>query len=373
MPQLVTALDTSARNKGAHGEAESNVLPSNADQNADQASALLTSFKRIKAAYNRDPNPSYELRMERLGKLLALLRDNQQRLAQAISEDFSCRSQHETRIAEIFVLVTSITYIRKNLKSWMKPRNRHVSLALKPASAKVQYQPLGVVGIIAPVELSGVARPRSAGRGMAAGNRVMLKPSDFTPQTSELIAAAVGELFAPGGGTVITGGPQSVQAFSGLPFDHLLFTGSTAWAAGDARGRGESHAGDAGARRQVADASSTPMPTRAGGRAHPGGQAGSTPGRPASRPITCCCPRGKRGRIRRPRRATISTSIPTSRTTASTPRRDRAALCATPAPYSDEARARGARRSRSTLPRDPAADARKIPPTLLLDAGDELA
>ncbi|HEX2675445.1 MAG TPA: coniferyl aldehyde dehydrogenase, partial [Polyangiales bacterium] len=106
-------------------------------------------------------------------------------------------------------------------------KSRHVAMSLKPGSAKVHYQPLGVVGVISPWNY-----PMSLALGplaiaFAAGNRVMIKPSEFTPKTSELMKQLLGEVFPADLVTVITGGPAVGQAFSELPFDHLLYTGST--------------------------------------------------------------------------------------------------------------------------------------------------
>lgn len=214
MAQLAQALETSDANKSR---------PHAAVETDDVRGA----FDRMKIAYRRDPVPSYEQRMERLGKLLALVRGNQQRIADAIAQDFSCRSLHETQIAEIFTMVGAIKYMRSNLKRWMKPKSRHVAITLKPGRAKVHYQPLGVVGVISPWNYPVSLALTPLATALAAGNRVMIKPSELTPKTSELMKQLLGEVFPEELVSVITGGPKVGQAFSELPFDHLLYTGST--------------------------------------------------------------------------------------------------------------------------------------------------
>ncbi len=217
MAHLATAIDTTARK--SHLDA--------APEATSENNELRTAFDRMKQAYRRDPVPSYAARMESLGKLLELVRVNQARIGQAISQDFSCRSLHETQIAEIFMLVSEIKYMRANLKKWMKPKARHVAMSLKPGSAKVHYQPLGVVGVISPWNYPVSLAIGPLATALAAGNRVMIKPSEFTPKTSDLLKQLLSEVFPPEQVAVITGGPQVGQAFSELPFDHLLYTGST--------------------------------------------------------------------------------------------------------------------------------------------------
>jgi coniferyl-aldehyde dehydrogenase len=184
-------------------------------------------FERAKLAFSKEPNPSYEQRMQRLEKLLELVRTNKDRIAQAISADFSARSVHETQLAEIFTLVSSIKYMRKNLKSWMKPRSRHAGLSFAPARVRVEYQPRGVVGVISPWNYPVSLALGPVAIALAAGNRVMLKPSELTPKTSELMEELLASAFDSNLVSAVTGGPEVGQAFSELPFDHLLYTGST--------------------------------------------------------------------------------------------------------------------------------------------------
>jgi coniferyl-aldehyde dehydrogenase len=189
--------------------------------------ALQGAFYRMKAAQRGEPMPSYEQRVARLDKLLQIARDYRKEIAEAICEDFGNRSLDETQLAEIFTLIGSMKHIRKNLRSWMQPEARHVALPMKPARAKVHYQPLGVVGVIAPWNYPFQLAISPVAAALAAGNRVMLKPSEYTPRTSMLLRRVIRDAFEPEVLTVVTGGPEVGASFSRLPFDHLLFTGST--------------------------------------------------------------------------------------------------------------------------------------------------
>lgn len=193
----------------------------------DEPDALRSEFDKLKSAYRSEPYPSYEQRIAWLDAVLREVRRARTEIAEAIREDFGHRSFHETQIGEIFPLITSIRYAKSHLKSWMKPKSRHVNLALQPARAKVQYQPVGVVGVIAPWNYPVSLALGPLVSALAAGNRVMIKPSEYTPRTSELLKRMLASALPDGVATVISGGPAVAAAFSRLPFDHLLFTGST--------------------------------------------------------------------------------------------------------------------------------------------------
>jgi coniferyl-aldehyde dehydrogenase len=190
--------------------------------------AINTAFARLKEAYRKDPQPSYEQRLQWLDKLLRAVRDNRKQISEAINEDFRNRSFHETQIAEVFTLIMALRDMKKKLKRWMKPEARSVALPMKPATAKVHYQPLGVVGIISPwnYPVSLAIGPLAA--ALAAGNRALIKPSEYTPRTSALLQRMLDEALGPDVVAVITGSAEVGAAFSRVPFDHLLFTGSTA-------------------------------------------------------------------------------------------------------------------------------------------------
>jgi coniferyl-aldehyde dehydrogenase len=163
-----------------------------------------------------------------LRALLEQVVRHQAAFAAAISADFGHRATVETELGEILMVVNGIKHARRNLGRWMRPQHRSVAWQFRPGNARVLHQPLGVIGIIAPwnypVQLS--LAPLTA--AIAAGNRVMLKPSELTPRTAELLHRMLGEIFPEDQIAVIHGGPEVAQAFGRLPLDHLLFTGSGA-------------------------------------------------------------------------------------------------------------------------------------------------
>jgi len=191
---------------------------------AERIGAILA---RQKAAYLTDINPDLALRRDRLDRLERLILAWQERLAQAISEDFGNRSPVVTTLADIVPTRAALRHARRHLKGWMRPRRVSLAWTGKPGSALILRQPLGVVGIIAPwnYPLNLMLSPLVG--ALAAGNRAMLKPSELTPKFSEVLDAAVKEFFAEDEVAVVVGGPDVAAAFSAAPFDHLVFTGST--------------------------------------------------------------------------------------------------------------------------------------------------
>jgi coniferyl-aldehyde dehydrogenase len=189
---------------------------------------LRATLERQRKAFLQQPNPSLAERRESLRKLLRMTLDHQDRIVAAICEDFGNRSPDESRRVEILPSAFGIRHAISHLRSWMKPSRRLANWATWPASARVEYQPLGVVGIMAPWNYPFflIAGPLTA--ALAAGNRAMIKPSELTPKTSALVAELIAKTFPPEQVTVVNGGPEVAQAFSSLPLDHLLFTGSTA-------------------------------------------------------------------------------------------------------------------------------------------------
>ncbi|MGL6072337.1 coniferyl aldehyde dehydrogenase [Craterilacuibacter sp.] len=182
----------------------------------------------LKRAWQSDPFPERELRVAQLDKLARILREHEDEWLAAVSADFGHRSPVETRLAELFPSLEGIRHAKKSLKHWMAPQTRGVSLWFKPARAHVRPQPLGVVGIIVPWNYPIYLAIGPMIAALAAGNRVMLKMSEFTPQTGSLMARLCREMLGDDWVQVINGGAEVAAAFSALPFDHLLFTGSTA-------------------------------------------------------------------------------------------------------------------------------------------------
>ncbi len=188
---------------------------------------LSAILEKQRAAFLREGPPILAQRTADLTKLKAALLARREAFAAAVDADFGHRSSYETAIMEIVPLVQGVDYLKRNLGAWMRPRRRRVGVNFLPGNARVLYQPLGVVGIMSPwnYPLSLTLMPLAT--AIAAGNRAIIKPSEFTPKTTELLGAMLGEIFTEEQVAVVTGGPEVGAAFSALPFDHLIFTGST--------------------------------------------------------------------------------------------------------------------------------------------------
>jgi coniferyl-aldehyde dehydrogenase len=170
---------------------------------------------------------TYDERIGDLDRLASAMLRRQDDIARAISEDFGHRSKHETLVAEVFVTLQSIQHTRAHLAEWMSTTARPVRWLFQPGRAEIVPQPLGVVGIIGPWNYPFQLLGAPLIYALAAGNRVMLKPSEFVPRISALIADLVHECFAPDQVCLVQGGPKVAEAFCRLPLDLLFFTGST--------------------------------------------------------------------------------------------------------------------------------------------------
>jgi coniferyl-aldehyde dehydrogenase len=168
------------------------------------------------------------LRRDRLQRLRALIDSHGAALADAVEDDFGVRSRDLTEVADLFVLRAGMGQLQRHLKRWMRVQRVSTPFYLLPARAYLQRQPLGVVGIMGPWNYPVQLTLGPAAAALAAGNRVMLKPSELTPHTSALIASLVQQTFSADEFCVVQGGADVGQAFASLPFDHLFFTGSTA-------------------------------------------------------------------------------------------------------------------------------------------------
>ena len=178
-------------------------------------------------AFRAAPNPSLAVRLGNLDKLSRMITDNEALICKTISGDFGHRSAIETRLADVAALLGEIKHTRAHLKKWMAVERRPVALQFKPARNEVRYQPKGVAGIISPWNYPFQLAISPLIAALAAGNRAMIKPSELTPQTSELTKTLLGQFFDEDEVAVITGDAHVAQEFSTLDFDHLLFTGST--------------------------------------------------------------------------------------------------------------------------------------------------
>ena len=185
-------------------------------------------FNAQYAASRQHIDVPLEVRRDRLLRMRALINGHGTALAQAVQTDFGVRSQQLTEIADLFVLRSLLSHTLKNLSKWMKPQKVSTPIYLQPASAYLQRQPLGVVGVVSPWNYPVQLALGPVITALAAGNRVMLKPSELTPATSALMADLIGKVFAPDEVCVVLGDGDLAAEFSSLPFDHLFFTGSTA-------------------------------------------------------------------------------------------------------------------------------------------------
>lgn len=188
---------------------------------------LTEQFSAQRRAFAGNPMPPRAQRLQWLKSLRQMLLTHQDALAAAISEDFSGRSADETRLAELMPSIQGLRHSERHLKQWMKTSPRKVGLAFQPASAKVLYQPLGVVGIIVPWNYPLFLAMGPLTCALAAGNRVMLKLSEATPATGLLFKQLLDSAFPQDLVNVVLGEADVGEAFSRLPFDHLLFTGAT--------------------------------------------------------------------------------------------------------------------------------------------------
>ncbi|MEQ6916136.1 coniferyl aldehyde dehydrogenase [Halomonas aquatica] len=189
------------------------------------ARALQARLDHQRDAFAAEPSPSAATRRDRLERLATMTRRHRDEIVQAIRQDFGHRAEAETRMAEIAPLIQAVRHARRRLTRWMKPRKAAMPWRLAPARARIHRQPLGVVGIIAPANYPWHLALLPAVDALAAGNRVMIKPSENAPTTSALMVQLVERYFDPEELCVIEGDAQVGRAFAGLPFDHLLFTG----------------------------------------------------------------------------------------------------------------------------------------------------
>ena len=184
---------------------------------------------RQKSAYLAEGAVTATTRIDRIDRAIDILKKHGDKLREAMAEDFGHRSMEQSKLTDIDGSIGSLTHAKKQLRQWMKPERRKVMfpLGLVGSRGRIEYQPLGVVGCISPWNFPVNLTFAPLACIFAAGNRVMIKPSEFTAQTSEVMKTCFAENFDEEEVAVFTGGPDVGGAFSRLPFDHLLFTGAT--------------------------------------------------------------------------------------------------------------------------------------------------
>ncbi|MBQ4875822.1 aldehyde dehydrogenase family protein [Pseudoalteromonas luteoviolacea] len=186
---------------------------------------IKNSLITLKAAYLSGPYPSHEARQRQLNRLRLAIIENKSRLIGAAKTDFSVRSEHDTVLADVIPTISHINYLSKHLREWMKPEKRSSGLEFFPSKVLSEYVPKGVVGIIAPWNYPIQLALVPLATAIAAGNKVMIKLSEYTPAVNAVIKDVLAVL--KGDCVVIEGGPDVATEFSHQAFDHLFFTGST--------------------------------------------------------------------------------------------------------------------------------------------------
>ena len=195
-----------------------------------EAAAMTALLGKQKAAHLRDGAPSPAQRIERIDRAIKLLIDNAGAIADALNQDFGSRSKEATAFTDVAASIGPLKHAREHLTKWMRPEKRKPTpaiLGLFGAKAEIRFQPKGVVGIISPWNFPVNLTFAPLAGVLAAGNRAMIKPSEFTPATSELMAVMFSSAFSDEEIALVTGGPEVGQAFAGLAFDHMIFTGAT--------------------------------------------------------------------------------------------------------------------------------------------------
>ena len=189
---------------------------------------MNATFSAQQARFRSNSNPDIKSRQEDLARLKTLLVRYQDQLIEALSEDYGQRAKYDSLIADITPSLHLIDYNRKHLKKWMKPSRRGAGLMLQPAKVRVHYQPLGVIGIIVPWNFPIMLSIGPLATALAAGNTAMMKMSEFTPATNRVLKKMLSEGFSEDQISIIEGEVDIAAQFSALPFDHIMFTGSTA-------------------------------------------------------------------------------------------------------------------------------------------------
>ncbi len=196
----------------------------------DEITAKMTAvLEAQRQAYLDEGAVSAETRIDRLTRGIDGLIKYQDNFTEALNRDFSCRPRQVTMLTDVAASITAMKHAKKHLRKWMRAEKRPTMfpLNLLGGRSRIEYQPLGVVGVIAPWNFPVYLTFGPMAGVLAAGNRVMLKPSEFTPATSAVMAEMVADTWDENEVAIFDGGTEVGQAFSSLPFDHLLFTGAT--------------------------------------------------------------------------------------------------------------------------------------------------
>ena len=199
---------------------ETQVLEREADH--DEIAAVV---KSMREDYRSDAPPSARERIDTLKRMEAWITDHREDIQQAIYRDFK-KPSAEVDLSEVYVTLNEIRFTRKHLREWMAARTVSAPLAMIATHSEVRYEPKGVVLVIAPWNFPFMLTMAPVVSALAAGNRVVIKPSELTPHTSQLMQEMVDELFEPNQVSLFQGGKEVSQELLDQPFDHIFFTGS---------------------------------------------------------------------------------------------------------------------------------------------------
>ncbi|MET0655050.1 MAG: coniferyl aldehyde dehydrogenase [Pseudoxanthomonas sp.] len=188
---------------------------------------LQPTLARLRTAW-QSKRPDYDQRRADLLRLREVLKRRLEEMAETIGRDFGQRSRHESLIADGMTVLNEIDHLRGHLRKWMKPKRVGVGWRFWPARAEIRPEPVGVVGVIAPWNYPVNLALIPLATAVAAGNHVYLKPSEHTPNTTAFLRSLLSEVFPVDRVAVASGGAEVAGAFAALPFDHWVFTGSTA-------------------------------------------------------------------------------------------------------------------------------------------------
>ncbi|WP_375427174.1 aldehyde dehydrogenase family protein [uncultured Sphingomonas sp.] len=201
------------------------VTPANEDDAAIEA--LHAAFAVQKAAFDVDRSPPIEVRRERLQILMGMMTSNRERIARAVADDFGAHPAGQSDLIEVLGVIGRAAHVLENLEAWMRPDPRHIDSAVfGSARAEMRLQPKGVIGNMVPWNFPFDLSVGPMVEMLAAGNRVIVKPSEYTPACADLLAEMVAATFDPDLVTVAVGGLELARAFSSVAWDHLLYTGS---------------------------------------------------------------------------------------------------------------------------------------------------
>jgi len=181
-----------------------------------------------KKKFIKDGPPSINLRVDRLNRLTSMLVENRYAFTEALSSDFGSRSQNASLMTDVYTVLPEITNAIKNIKRWTKDEKRssNMPFSLFGAKSYIRYEPLGTIGMISPWNFPVNLAFGPLASIFAAGNQVMHKPSELTPETAALMKELCDKAYDQDEFATFLGGPETGEAFSKLNFDHLLYTGS---------------------------------------------------------------------------------------------------------------------------------------------------